>query len=46
MLSAHRVRRRGIRRVRLGSGVWGGVNEKFTLGVQGLLGDGAVWVGE
>ncbi len=36
----------GIRRVLLGSEHAVAFNEKFSVGVQGLLGDGAVWVGE
>jgi DNA polymerase-3 subunit alpha len=36
----------GVRRVFLGSEYGVAFNDKFSVDVQGLLGDGAVWVGE
>ena len=36
----------GARRIRLGSEYGVAYNETFSLGVQGILGDGAVWVGQ
>jgi DNA polymerase-3 subunit alpha len=36
----------GARRIRLASEYGVAFNDKFTLGVQGILGEGAAWVGE
>ncbi len=36
----------GARRIRLGTDYGVAFNDTFSLGVQGILGDGAVWVGE